>query len=481
MKKIDKPKVFISYAWGSEEYQRKVLLFASNLVGDGIEVVLDKWDLTEGNDTYYFMEKCVNDDTITNVLILLDPIYEKKANDHTGGVGTETQIISPEVYEKVTQNKFIPIVMERNEYGEVCKPTYLNGKLHFDLSLPDSYDEEYRRLVKRLYGEEIYRKPELGKKPNWVEEPISLEVKSVIKYDTIRQNKNEKVNELNFENYLEEIKNRLCEYVIGDGDIVKEDQDYIAMYDETNNIKMDFLNLVKNSLYIENSFKYIAAFFEETKNIIGKIRNRHAEIVSVRLHELFIYVVAYYLHNKEYSNLGRILCKTYFDENTYINSSGARSFSMFFSGQDQDKLDDAVNKRDGKNYLTGTGQYWIETLRADFCSKEEFVFADVICFNYSVYGKSYMGEWRWFPITYIYENNYASKFATMSKRLISEEYALNIMKIFGYDNLNDFKEKIKFVQDDEGEEYRSYRYQRTFDSARLIKDYIKYDEIASVG
>lgn len=147
-KKIENPKVFISYAWGSDEYQSKVLSFVSQLRGDGIDTVFDKWDLTEGNDTYAFMEQCVNDPCITNVLMLLDPIYAKKADDHSGGVGTETQIISAKVYQEVTQDKFIPVIMERDENGNVYKPTYLQGRLHFDLSIADKYDNEYQRLIK---------------------------------------------------------------------------------------------------------------------------------------------------------------------------------------------------------------------------------------------------------------------------------------------------------------------------------------------
>lgn len=42
-KRIDNPKVFISYAWGSDDYQNKVLAFASQLMSDGVDVVLDKW------------------------------------------------------------------------------------------------------------------------------------------------------------------------------------------------------------------------------------------------------------------------------------------------------------------------------------------------------------------------------------------------------------------------------------------------------
>ena len=76
---IEHPKVFISYAWGSEDYRLKVRSFAKDLMSNGIDVLLDQWSLKEGNDTYAFMEQSATDSTITNVLILLDPIYAEKA------------------------------------------------------------------------------------------------------------------------------------------------------------------------------------------------------------------------------------------------------------------------------------------------------------------------------------------------------------------------------------------------------------------
>lgn len=45
--RIEHPKVFISYAWGSEDYKIKVLSFATDLMNDGIEVILDQWSLKE--------------------------------------------------------------------------------------------------------------------------------------------------------------------------------------------------------------------------------------------------------------------------------------------------------------------------------------------------------------------------------------------------------------------------------------------------
>ena len=104
------PKIFISYAWGSSDL---VLELAQRLVSHGVDVVLDKWDLKEGQDKYAFMERCVNDSEITKVLIICDKAYAQKANERTGGVGDETVIISSEIYGNTKQEKFIPIIAEK--------------------------------------------------------------------------------------------------------------------------------------------------------------------------------------------------------------------------------------------------------------------------------------------------------------------------------------------------------------------------------
>ena len=82
---------------------------AKRLCSDGVDVVLDKWDLKEGNDKYVFMEQCVTDPEIKKVLIICDKVYAEKANTRKGGVGDETVIISSEVYGKAKQEKFIQL------------------------------------------------------------------------------------------------------------------------------------------------------------------------------------------------------------------------------------------------------------------------------------------------------------------------------------------------------------------------------------
>ena len=51
------PKVFISYSWSSQEHQILVKSWAEQLIADGVEVILDIYDLKEGNDKYAFMER----------------------------------------------------------------------------------------------------------------------------------------------------------------------------------------------------------------------------------------------------------------------------------------------------------------------------------------------------------------------------------------------------------------------------------------
>ena len=120
--KIENPKIFISYAWSGKEYEQKVLDFASRLKSDGISVILDKWLMKPGSDTIDFMEKCVKDPSVNFVLMLLDKTYTEKANGRKGGVGIETQIISAQVYKDVSQEKFIPIVFDRDADGTIYVP-----------------------------------------------------------------------------------------------------------------------------------------------------------------------------------------------------------------------------------------------------------------------------------------------------------------------------------------------------------------------
>lgn len=91
------PKVFISYSWTKSDL---VLQVANRLMSHGVEVVLDKWDLKEGQDKYVFMEQCVNNSDITKVLIFCDKTYTEKANNRTGVLAMKRLLFQAKCMEK---------------------------------------------------------------------------------------------------------------------------------------------------------------------------------------------------------------------------------------------------------------------------------------------------------------------------------------------------------------------------------------------
>lgn len=80
----------------------------------------------------FFYGKMVSDTEIQKVLIISDKKYADKANGRDGGVGTETQIISAEVYKNRQQEKFVAAVVERDETGEAYLPVYYKSRIYID-------------------------------------------------------------------------------------------------------------------------------------------------------------------------------------------------------------------------------------------------------------------------------------------------------------------------------------------------------------
>lgn len=159
---------FVSYAWSSQGHIDSVLRFAERLQSDGVKIRIDKWHLKRGHDTAAYMEQMVTDPNIDKVLCICDRAYEEKANARKGGAGIEAQIITPELYDKTKNEKFIPIVFERDpDTGKEFIPVFLKGRYYIDLSDPESenYEEQYEELIRAIYDRPLHRPPPLGTPP----------------------------------------------------------------------------------------------------------------------------------------------------------------------------------------------------------------------------------------------------------------------------------------------------------------------------
>ena len=162
------PRLFISYSWSSPAHEQTVINLATELRESGVDVILDKWDLKEGHDSVAFMEQMVTNSDLKKVAIISDRVYAEKADGRAGGVGTETQIISKEVYDKQSQEKFVAIVTEKDEEGKPYLPTYYKSRIYIDLSEADQYAENFEKLLRWVFDKRLHVKPELGNRPTFL-------------------------------------------------------------------------------------------------------------------------------------------------------------------------------------------------------------------------------------------------------------------------------------------------------------------------
>jgi TIR domain len=167
---MSNPKLFVSYSWSSPDHEQWVINLATELRESGVDVILDKWDLKEGHDAVAFMEQMVTNKDIKKVAIICDEKYAMKADGRAGGVGTETQIISKNVYENQAQEKFVAVVCSKDAEGKPFLPTYYKSRIYIDLTEADKYAENFERLLRWIFDKPLYIKPEIGRKPDFLSE-----------------------------------------------------------------------------------------------------------------------------------------------------------------------------------------------------------------------------------------------------------------------------------------------------------------------
>jgi len=143
------PKVFISYAWESEEIKAWAKDFATKLRTKGINAKLDQWEVLPGDQLPHFMEKSVRDNDY--VLIICTPTYKSKSENRVGGVGYEGDIMSAEILLTSNHRKFIPILKLGTK--DTAIPSWLQGKYHVDLSSEGHYEKNYPDLITTLLNE----------------------------------------------------------------------------------------------------------------------------------------------------------------------------------------------------------------------------------------------------------------------------------------------------------------------------------------
>ena len=140
----ENPKVFISYSHDSPEHKQWVSKLAVKLRRDGVDVILDQWNLGPDNDVTQFMEHGIKNSD--RVLVICTDSYVRKANIGEVGIGDdESMIVTKKLVEDLGTNKFIPII--RQTLWEDKTPDFLKERVYIDFTDDDQFEEQFEELL----------------------------------------------------------------------------------------------------------------------------------------------------------------------------------------------------------------------------------------------------------------------------------------------------------------------------------------------
>ena len=128
--------------------------FAFRLKGNGLEVVVDRWNLKLGDSITRFMETAV--ESCDFVLLICTPQYKLRAEKRTGGVGYEHDLMTARKLASGEHAKFIPILRAGTWY--TATPTWIAGQLGVDLRGKNYAEDNFQNLVDHLLKSSIHKR-----------------------------------------------------------------------------------------------------------------------------------------------------------------------------------------------------------------------------------------------------------------------------------------------------------------------------------
>lgn len=474
------PKVFISYSW---TVQKRVVELATRLVFNGIDVILDVWDLKAGHDKYAFMEQSVNDPSVNKVLIVCDKAYAEKADARQGGVGDETVIISPEIYGKMNQEKFIPLAFDADESGNAYIPHYLKSRIYFDFTTEDNrYEVEYEKLLRNLYEMPQFKKPTLGPKPEWLENdavdlsPIRDVIKQLRGCTGFLQSKTDYLVCHAIDLFIETSKM----FVLPDNK--PKNESLLKVIDQTRIFRDVFMDLCESFFYSNLSFAYtICSLFERLYNALHTERiapNGYIisnDLSDFMLWELFICATALLLHLEKFSDLHDMLTHTYFLNQDNHNDYAEASHYFKFYKSIRLLEEECKPKSTQPSLYTLQGDILTRRERKPILTKESISNADLIL--YQMGQPLGLGNTRWdywFPITYCYHCRESQE---IWRKMKSREQCQKMFPLFGVKTIEELKEKIRQTSINDRMRYSNDHFSRALD----IQDSIMVEEIGSLN
>ncbi|MBL4746297.1 MAG: TIR domain-containing protein [Flavobacteriaceae bacterium] len=316
------PKLFISYSWTSPEYIDQIKVIAERLIREHrIDVILDQFDLKDGEDAYAYMERMVTDDSVKKVAVFSDKMYTEKANARKSGAGTEAQIISSELYNNAKNNKYVLVLMENDEDNRPYKPAMFTSKIHIDLTINSKFEENLERLARWVHEKPLNVKPPLGAAPDYLKNDVEhFRLNNEKEKKTLISSIKEKQiqHEGNLKEYLDSFSIGFKEFKFDKGANVYP-KNYMPKVKAFDYEMEDFFEIIeKLFMYSDDNHNYINLFNDFFEKLLLKIDDFDDQIddhLKFVILELFLGFCSLLLRYQKYENLREFLKYRYYNVN----------------------------------------------------------------------------------------------------------------------------------------------------------------------
>lgn len=427
------------------------------------------------------MEDLVDTDKVDYVLILCDNLYQDKANNRRGGVGTETLIMTKEVYKNSKQEKIIPIVWERDDKGKCFLPTYLQNREYIDLSNEETFFNEFIKLLRTIKGKPKYERPPLGKNPTSLEgNPLFTTNRfSLMNFKSSIKNNPEFINDECrefFDKYLIDLynipfeKTNYREVEVVTNSLIEHLESYYTLRD----CLIDFINFITQSSYLKYlDYEIITDFLEKLKQYSKTCHsdcNCASEIIfsNIIIYEIFLYFITYTLKNKNYQLTRDLIYNPYYFRD--INHEYQDEPSFFVEFNNYSKLYEQLryyspNKKWGNLSI---GHIVLENSHVSI-TQEEIIDADYILFYCSLMNKEIFDR-TWYPSLYPFKKN---EKIDLLRRLSKKSFFEKVKTIFNVNTLDEFIEKANIPYST----YQQYQLPYNLKFPKSITKSIKFENI----
>jgi len=440
------PKLFLSYSWTSESHEEWVLSLATELRESGVDVILDKWDLKEGHDANVFMEKMVTDPEIGKVALICDRMYAEKADGRSGGVGTETQSISAEIYATQAQTKFVAVLPERDEYGKPFLPTYYKSRIYIDLSNPELYGRNFEQLLRWVYDKPRHVKPSLGKPPTFLTDEGIPSLETTPRFrralDAVRQNRPYCGGALN--EYFETFGQNLERFRIAKGQgefddkVVQHVEEFLPYRNEAIEL---FLTLAQYRP-TQETWESLHRFFEDLIPYLDKPEDVSSwqawdfDNFKFIIHELFLYAVAALLKYECFPGVAYLVRQHYYIGQTARRGNETMLPYLIFQGHLRSLAH--RNQRLKLRRLSLHADMLEQRAKTSGLSFQQIMQADLVLFIRDCIDSLRLEHGQgWFPETLLYAHRQYGPFEVFA-RSQSKQYFEKVRPIFDVDRKEDF-------------------------------------------